>query len=179
MAINLSDNVKVSAPKPIESKYLNITTPYSSVAQVNSNIPSGERYTGLTVNVLGNEYWYKLGIDDSDLVLKQTGGGGGDRNNRYSKQIVYSGITLTTDSSYVILVSGSSAVTIYLPAVPEDGMAFIIKDISGNALNNNITIDGNGLNLEINGTATINTNYGALEFMYDATAQWVILSFVN
>ncbi len=177
MAINLSDNVKVSAPKPTESKYLNITAPYTSTSQVNSLIPSGERYTGLTVNVLGVEYWYKEGITNVDLVVKQSAGG--DRNNRYSKEIIYSSTTLTTGSSYVILVSGSSAVTIYLPAVPEDGMAFIIKDISGNALNNNITIDGNGLNLEINGTATINTNYGALEFMYDATAQWVILSFVN
>ena len=177
--MDINNNTIIKANKPAESKYLNVSTPWISVNEVNAGILEKYRYTGLTVNVGGNEYWYKLGIDDSDLVLKQTGGGGGDRNNRYSKQIVYSGITLTTDSSYVILVSGSSAVTIYLPAVPEDGMAFIIKDISGNALNNNITIDGNGLNLEINGSATINTNYGALEFMYDSTAQWIILSFVN
>lgn len=179
MAINLSDNIKVSAPKPTDGRYLNITSPYNNTSEVNSTIPIGERYIGLTVNILGDEYWYRLGITDSDLVLKQTGGGSGDKNNKYGKEIVTGDTYLTTGSSYVILVSGSTPVTIYLPTIPFDGMAVIVKDISGNALNNNITIDGNGLNLEINGSATINTNYGALEFMYDSIAQWVILSFVN
>lgn len=177
MAINLSDNVKVSAPKPVESKYLNINTPYSSISEVNLNIPSGERYSGLTVNILGVEYWYKNGVDDNNLVVKLSEGG--DKNNRYSKQIVTGDTYLTTGCSYVILVNAANPVTIYLPQIPFDGMGLIVKDISGNALNNNITIDGNGLNMEINGMATINTNYGALEFMYDLTAQWVILSFVN
>ena len=75
MAINLSDNVHVSAPKPVESKYLNITAPYTTCAQVNSCILSGERYTGLTVNILGSEYWYKTGVADVCLISKSGGGG--------------------------------------------------------------------------------------------------------
>lgn len=74
MAINLSDNVHASAPKPIESKYLNITLPYTGTSQVNSCIPSGERYTGLTVNILGIEYWYCNGIGNGNLVVKSSGG---------------------------------------------------------------------------------------------------------
>jgi hypothetical protein len=75
MAINLSDNIHASAPKPVESKYLNITLPYTTCAQVNTCIPAGERYTGLTVNILGTEYWYKTGVADACLVNKSGGGG--------------------------------------------------------------------------------------------------------
>jgi len=74
MAINLSDNIKVSAPKPVESKYLNITIPYTGSSQVNTCIASGERYEGLTVNISNVEYWYNGGIADSCLVLKSGGG---------------------------------------------------------------------------------------------------------
>lgn len=74
MAINLSDNIHASAPKPVESKYLNITLPYTGTSQVNSCIPSGERYTGLTVNILGVEYWYCDGIGNGNLVAKSSGG---------------------------------------------------------------------------------------------------------
>ena len=75
MAINLSDNIKVSAPKPIESRYLNINEPWGSVSEVNSYIPEGERHIGLTVYIVNAEYWYKDGVGDSDLVLKLGGSG--------------------------------------------------------------------------------------------------------
>lgn len=81
MAINLSDNIKVQAPKPADSRYLNITVPYSGTTHVNSLIPSGERYPGLTVLINGTEtggvnkeYWYKIGVADIDLILKTMGG---------------------------------------------------------------------------------------------------------
>ena len=81
MAINLSDNIKVSAPKPADSRYLNITVPYSGTSHVNFIIPTGERYLGLTVLINGTqtggvnkEYWYKAGVTDPDLVLKSLGG---------------------------------------------------------------------------------------------------------
>ena len=77
MAINLSDNIYTSAPKPTDSRYLCNLVPYASVSQANSNIVGGSggvRYTGLTVNIAGNEYWYKTGIGDGDLVLKSLGG---------------------------------------------------------------------------------------------------------
>ena len=71
MTINLSDNIKVSAPKPTDGRYLNIISSYSSVGEVNSIIPIGERHIGLTVNVLGVEYWYKNGILNTDLIEKK------------------------------------------------------------------------------------------------------------
>jgi hypothetical protein len=81
MAINLSDNIKVQAPKPADSRYLNITVPYTGTTEVNMLIPSGERFPGLTVLINGTqtggvnkEYWYKIGVADVDLVLKSLGG---------------------------------------------------------------------------------------------------------
>ena len=71
MAIILNDNVKVNAGKPVESKYLNVSNaPFGSIAQVNTQISISERYAGLTVNINGEEYWYKDGVTDGDLVPK-------------------------------------------------------------------------------------------------------------
>jgi len=70
MAINLSDNIHVSGPKPTESKYLNITVPYTGITEVNSCIPEGERHVGLTVNINNVDYWYRAGIADGDLIEK-------------------------------------------------------------------------------------------------------------
>lgn len=81
MAINLSDNIKVQAPKPADSRYLNITVPYTGTSQVNAIIPSGERYLGLTVLINGpetgsinKEYWYKDSVGDLFLIVKTMGG---------------------------------------------------------------------------------------------------------
>jgi hypothetical protein len=76
MAIVLSDNIQVNAPKPIDSRYLNITVPYTSCSQVNTCLVAGVRFTGLTVNILGVEYWYNCGIADSCLVTKTAGSAG-------------------------------------------------------------------------------------------------------
>ncbi len=70
MAIIINDNLAVNIGKPIDSKYLNITTPWISIGAVNAGIPLSYRYTGLTVNILGAEYWYANGITNGDLVLK-------------------------------------------------------------------------------------------------------------
>lgn len=70
MAINLNDNIKVNAGKPLDSKYLNGTLAYVSTAAVNAAIPIGERYVGLTVLIGTDEYWYQNGITNVDLIIK-------------------------------------------------------------------------------------------------------------
>lgn len=71
MAITINDNFKVNAPKPIEWKYLNNTTSWADVAEVNTNIAPTTRHIWLTVNIAGVEYWYKDGTADVDLVIKE------------------------------------------------------------------------------------------------------------
>ena len=73
MAIIVNDNLAVNTGKPVDSKYLNISAPWASISAVNAAIPSSYRYTGLTVNILGVDYWYKDGIGNSDLVEKKYG----------------------------------------------------------------------------------------------------------
>jgi hypothetical protein len=71
MAIELNDNIKVVAPKPSDPRYFKASNvPWSSTAEVNANIPSTERHRGLTVNINGVEYWYKVGILDANLINK-------------------------------------------------------------------------------------------------------------
>ena len=70
MAIILSDNIQTNASKPTDSRYYDNLLPYASVSAANIAIVGGVRYTGLTVNILGVEYWYGAGIADSCLVVK-------------------------------------------------------------------------------------------------------------
>lgn len=77
MAIQYNENIKIAAPAPLDKRYLSIRTrcgtqlPYSACTEVNTTIISSERYTGLTVNILGTEYWYKDGILDNCLIEKK------------------------------------------------------------------------------------------------------------
>lgn len=76
MAIQYQENIKIAAPAPLDKRYLSNRTfcgaqvPYSACTEVNNTIISSERYTGLTVNILGKEYWYKTGVLDSCLIEK-------------------------------------------------------------------------------------------------------------
>ena len=70
MSIKLSDSIRVGQQKPLEDKYFNELVPYTSTIQVNTLVPIAVRHIGLTVNIDGEEYWYKDGIEDANLVLK-------------------------------------------------------------------------------------------------------------
>lgn len=77
---------------------------------------------------------------------------------------------LVTD--YLVWVNTSSARTINLPAAAtaKDGAEFIIKDATGSAGANNITVDPNGTET-IDGSATkaISTNYGSMRIVCDGS----------
>jgi hypothetical protein len=66
MAILVNDNLEVRANKPTDARY----GPHASTGAANSAIPSAYRHIGLTVLVGTDEYWYKDGIQNGDLVLK-------------------------------------------------------------------------------------------------------------
>ena len=70
MSIKLSDSIRVGQQKPLEDKYFNELIPYTSTTQVNNLVPKAVRHIGLTVNINGEEYWYKDGIEDDDLIFK-------------------------------------------------------------------------------------------------------------
>jgi len=102
------------------------------------------------------------------------------KTNKYITTLVTSNITLD-NTHYVILANSSGGTfTITLPSNPVDGQAYKIKDAGGDALTNNITISGNGKQIDSGSSATINTDYGALEFVYNSQLdKWFTLAFVN
>lgn len=69
--LNLPFGINVLNPKPLDAKYYNTSgTAYTNTAQVISQLTSGLRYEGLTVNVAGTEYWFYGGVADGNLVAK-------------------------------------------------------------------------------------------------------------
>jgi hypothetical protein len=75
MAIPFPDNISVGVGNPLDSRYLsNLNTPYIDVSAVTTAIVESQRYVGLTVNVDNEEYWFKDGITDPDLIVKSSGG---------------------------------------------------------------------------------------------------------
>lgn len=70
--IPLSKGTWIGSQNPDVAKYFNDTQPWASVAEVLAGIPIGERHIGLTVNIDKVEYWFKEGIEDADLVLKDS-----------------------------------------------------------------------------------------------------------
>lgn len=79
---------------------------------------------------------------------------------------------LTTD--YTIAASSASANTVTLPSTPESGRIYIVKDATGTATSNNITVDGNGNNIDGASTYVINTNYGSVILQFNGTI-WMVL----
>lgn len=78
--LQLPGGLRVVNGVPDIAKYWNNNdTPYTSTAQVLSEIPIGIRHTGLKVQVLTDEYWWPTtgGVTDGELVLYSSGGGGG------------------------------------------------------------------------------------------------------
>lgn len=84
----------------------------------------------------------------------------------------------TTSQSVLGVDTSSIAITINLPASPTRGQILYVKDITGSAATRNITVAGNGHNIEGSATYTIASNYGGAGFIYGST-QWAGLPATN
>tara|TARA_B100001113_G_scaffold4084_1_gene3536 strand:- start:2688 stop:3071 length:384 start_codon:yes stop_codon:yes gene_type:complete len=73
-------------------------------------------------------------------------------------------------------VNVSQATTINLPVNAPIGTNYIIKDTSGNASTNNITVtSGSGDTIEGANTKVISTNYGLVKLIYNGTNKWLTI----
>jgi hypothetical protein len=72
----LNDNFTVNAPKPLDDRYLNGVTPWVSTAAVVGAIPISNRYFGQTFLIGALEYWFRDGLADVNLIVKNLGGSG-------------------------------------------------------------------------------------------------------
>ena len=153
MAILLSDSIRVGQQKPIDDKYYNGLSPYSSTTDVNSNILSSVRYRGLTVNVNGVEYWYKDGISNGDLVIKS--------------------VDL---SGYLPLSGGTMTGDIQQPFSPTNGTSLINKNYVDNIIIGVIWVGADAdatSNITLSGEQTINgvTTSNSRVFVHGQTNQ--------
>lgn len=80
---------------------------------------------------------------------------------------------LTTD--YIVEVDTSGARTIRLPNAPTTGQVFTIKDVTGSAAANNISLTTVGGVVTIDGatTQTMNVNYGSITVFFNGTAYFI------
>ncbi len=81
---------------------------------------------------------------------------------------------LTTD--YIVDVNTALARTIRLPNAPVSGQVFVIKDVTGTAGANNISLTtvGGIVNIDGSVTQTMNVNYGSLTVFFNGTEYFII-----
>jgi hypothetical protein len=109
MAINLNDNINTISNKPLDNRYsvnmLGATGYYETVAAANLAIPIPQRHRGLTVGIkltggLFEEYWYRDGVADINLIPKGSGSAGAENGlNVYTNNKVRLGGDLLTNTT--------------------------------------------------------------------------------
>lgn len=121
---------------------------------------------------------YNATFIDRSLVDKGYVDNAVTTSNKYNIKVITSDSTLNT-TGHTYLINHASPITLTLPTVGavNDGLVFKIKDVSGNAYTNIITIIGD---IDGGSSASINTDHGALEIVYShAMGAWYTLSFIN
>ena len=116
--------------------------------------------SGSSIGIGRVEVTGSLSVSGSQSVFHQYGG------LRYFPRIVTTLPYTASLNDYVIAVSASAGAGVQLPS-SDFGKSFIVKDVSGSAQSNNITITAAGGEL-INGSANvqIDSSYGSLTFVY-------------
>lgn len=76
MAITFNDNINPSTPKPLDSRYAvyesGTIRSYNNTLEATIKLDISIRYIGLTVLVNNEEYWFKEGVLDANLILKNS-----------------------------------------------------------------------------------------------------------
>jgi len=113
MALELPYGILVLNPTPLDAKYSNNGTPYTSVSAANTAIDAAVRYRGLTVNVSGIEYWYKDGTADGNLVVKQSGSVGSGTKASGVDAGILGELSIDDDYLYICTTGGAIGVAVW------------------------------------------------------------------
>lgn len=81
--------------------------------------------------------------------------------------------TIKTTDEVIVIRTLSSPITITLPASPVAGDNYSIKDTAGTVKNNNVTVSGNGNNIDGSASALFAMNYFAATFTFTGL-EWSI-----
>lgn len=79
--------------------------------------------------------------------------------------------TVTSNDNYISIDSSAGAHTINFPNAPNTGRTFIVKDRTGNAGTNNITLTTPGGTVTFDGSTTfvIDSNYGSVQLIFNGS----------
>lgn len=108
---------------------------------------------------------------DESYIAGQLNGLSG-RSYKITAPGAYPYTALKTD--YVIIVDTSSSRTINLIATKVNNPVYIIKDNVGSAAANNITVSGNGSNIDGSASFTMNVAYQSIKVVWNGT-QWNVI----
>lgn len=168
----------------IELRDYGFNRTFIQLEQNTSQFRIGSTLTGFTGLNYDGDYSANFGprsIPDVAWVLAHaTGGTGSSSQNVYSLKRIVTGSTSLTGTDFVLFCNAATSITLTLPSSPVNGQVYKIKDVSGNAGTNIITINGNGKNIDGSSTILINTNRGGVEICYDQTLNyWSVMNFVG
>jgi hypothetical protein len=108
-----------------------------------------------------------LGYEVNDQLRELNVGGDYDQSEYLSPYV---------PDNVRLVLNLTAARTVTLSPKPYDGQRFAILDTSGNLATYNLTIDGNGRNIEGSSTLTVSTSSTAKQWMYRAdTGNWVVI----
>jgi len=140
----------------------------NSVCQVKATTQSTSTTTGSLI-VSGG-----MGVASNVFIGGTMSVAGGNIAKVTSKAFADTPYTALTTDSFILIDTSGGAFTLNLPTAVNNQNIYYIKDKTGNAGTNNITIDGNGTET-IDGalTAVISTNYASVS-IFSNGANWFI-----
>jgi hypothetical protein len=116
----------------------------------------------------------------NSIVLSSIGNEIGDKLNDLNVEGPYDesfALIEFVKSNARLILNLTAPKTVYLDPDPYEGQRFGVVDAAGNLNTHNLTLDGNGRNIEGNSTLVLSTNDTASHWLYRAdTANWVKIS---
>lgn len=122
---------------------------------------TGGKVTNATQSFSGNKTWYGVHITAASRR----------RYVRYHTAPAAVTVGQNLDDVIAINKGTAGATTVTMPAAPTTGDEVTIKDDKGDAAGNNITISGNGKNIDGSASLVLNSNYAFATLVYNGT-QW-------
>jgi hypothetical protein len=136
-----------------------------TLAPIVSSLISGIHGVTLEISALRGAYPQFTGLHSASMVEELISEPGWTRK-------VTSALTLTDADRTIVADAAGSAFTVTLPAAPSADQEFRFIRINSGA--NDVTIGGNGKNINGSGTKVLTTQYENAHLVYDGTEWWVI-----
>lgn len=145
--LELPFGVRVLNPVPVDAKYLKEGAPYTNIADVNNSIVQTTRHIGLTVNIAGVEYWYRDGVSNSDLIVKQDSAEAKKEYVVIPISDLITNLTVGTTKAYFRIpffaTLNSVSASVLVAQTGGNILTFDINENGNSMLSTKITIDNN------------------------------------